>query len=241
MFGFLGHRSRSRRLNRRILVAMLAVALLPLAALTALVGADLTAINQTTVDEAHQTIVADAVQRESGAATDGATALEARLDALGGELGQLASTVDALLRTTKPADQPVQVLAGGARLLTSASPPVATLAGSGSKLLTTDGQLADSLGTNRSAIAAALDAILKHHPELSAVWLYNSPDAELTEVPVTDQATLAGLIATQRIDAAHLLDRQFQGAFPKVEQTPGRRRRRRADPDLQGAVGAGLE
>ncbi len=60
MFDFLGRRSRSRRLNRRILVAMLAVALLPLAALTGLVGADLTAVNQATVDEAHQTIVAEA-------------------------------------------------------------------------------------------------------------------------------------------------------------------------------------
>jgi nitrate/nitrite-specific signal transduction histidine kinase len=220
MFGFPGRRSRSRRLNRRILLAMLAVALLPLAALTALVGADLTAVNQTTVDEAHQTIVADAAQRESSAATDGAATLQARLDALGGELGQLASTVDTLLRATKPTAQPVQVLPGGARLLTTANPPVATLVGSGSKLLTPGGQLTDSLGANRPAIAAALDAVLKHHPELSAVWLYNSPDAELTEVPVTDPQTLAGLVATQRVDAAHLLDRPFQAAFPRVEQTP---------------------
>ncbi len=82
---------------------MLAVALLPLAALTGLVGADLTAVNQATVDEAHQTIVAEAAQRESSAATDGAATLQARLDALGGELGQLAGTVDALLRATRPA------------------------------------------------------------------------------------------------------------------------------------------
>src|ERR1700674_772501 len=69
---FPERKSRSRRLNRRILVAMLAVALLPLAALTALLGAELAAVNQTTVDEAHSTIVADAEQRESSAAVDGA-------------------------------------------------------------------------------------------------------------------------------------------------------------------------
>jgi two-component system NarL family sensor kinase len=220
MFEFLGRRSRSRRLNRRILVAMLAVALLPLAALTGLVGADLTAVNQATVDEAHQTIVAEASQRESGAATDGAATLQARLDALGGELGQLAGTVDALLRATKPATQPSVSLPGRARLVSAATPGVATVVGSASKLLTAGGQVSDALGTNRTAIAAALDAVLKHHPELSAVWLYNSPSAELTEAPVTDPQTIAGLVTAQRIDAAHLLDRQLQAAFPKVEQAP---------------------
>ncbi len=208
---------------------MLAVALLPLAALTGLVGADLTAVNQTTVDEAHQTIVAEAAQRESSAATDGAATVQARLDALGGELGQLAGTVDALLRTTKPSSLPVQGLPGGARLLSSAgTPAVATLVGSSSTLPAPGGVAADPLGSNRSAIAAALDAVLKHHPELSAVWLYNSPAAELTEVPVTDPQTVAGLVTTQRIDAAHLLDRQLQAAFPKVEQAPA------------GAAGGGL-
>src|ERR1700676_2991364 len=103
---FPERKSRSRRLNRRILVAMLAVALLPLAALTALVGADLTAINQTTVDAAHQTIVADAEQRESSGAFDGAAAVAGRLDGLEGELGQLAGTLDSLLRGSKGADEP---------------------------------------------------------------------------------------------------------------------------------------
>ncbi len=199
---------------------MLAVALLPLAALTGLVGADLTAVNQATVDEAHQTIVAEASQRESSAATDGAATLQARLDALGGELGQLAGTVDALLRATKPAPQPAVALPGGARLVNAATPGVATVVGSASKLLSAGGHVSDALGTNRASIAAALDAVLKHHPELSAVWLYNSPSAELTEAPVTDPQTIAGLVTAQRLDAAHLLDRQFQAAFPRVEQTP---------------------
>ena len=211
-------RSRSRRLSRRILVAMLAVALLPLAALTALVGAELTAVNQTTVDAAHQTIVADAEQRESSAATDGAATVTARLDGLAGELGQLASTVDALLRTTQPLPQPVQLIAGGSRLLDTGSPPAATLIGSESKLLTADGRVADSLGVNRTQVALALETVLKHHPELGAVWLYDSAGSELTEVPVTDALTLAGLVANQRIDSAHLLDRQLQAALGGVQQ-----------------------
>jgi nitrate/nitrite-specific signal transduction histidine kinase len=217
MFGFLGRRSRSRRLNRRILLAMLAAALLPLAALTALVGADLTAINQTTVDEAHQTIVADAEQRESSAATDGAATVEARVDALGGELGQLAATIDTLLHTGSPIDQPLQTLPGGARLLAGGSPPAVTLIGSASKLVTASGHLSDALGTNRTAVTLALDAVLKHHPELTALWLYDSTGAALTEVPITDAATIAGLLATQRIDPTHLLDRTFQAAFRGVE------------------------
>ncbi len=52
------------------------------------------------------------------------------------------------------------------------------------------------------------------------MWLYNSPSAELTEVPLTDPETIAGLVTTDRIDAAHLLDRQFQAAFPRVGQPP---------------------
>ncbi len=199
---------------------MLAVALLPLAALTALVGADLTAVNQTTVDEAHQTIVAEAQQRESSAATDAAATVQARLDAFGGEVAQLAGTVDALLRGAKPSGEPAQVLPGGARLLTTDNPPVATLVGSTSRLLTPDGKVADPLGANRAAVASALDAVLKRHPELSALWLYNSPAASITEVPVTDAQTVAGLVTTQRIDPVHLLDRQFGAAFPRVEPIP---------------------
>ena len=228
MFGFLGRRSRSRRLNRRILLAMLAAALLPLAALTALVGADLTAINQTTVDEAHQTIVADAEQRESSAATDGAATVEARLDALGGELGQLAATVDTLLRTGSPIDQPLQTLPGGARLLSGGSPPAVTLIGSASKLVTASGHLTDALGSSRAAITLALDAVLKHHPELTALWLYDSAGAALTEVPITDPGTIAGLVATQRIDPTRLLDRPFQAAFRGLETSTA------------GAAGGGL-
>jgi nitrate/nitrite-specific signal transduction histidine kinase len=198
---------------------MLAVALLPLAILTALVGADLTAINQTTVDAAHQTIVADAEQRESSAATDGATTLEARLDGLGGELGQLASTVDSLLRTSQPISQPVQLIVGGSRLLDTGSPPAATLIGSQSKLLSGDGRVADSLGANRGQIALALETVLKRHPELSAVWLFGTADSELTEVPVTDVQTLEKLVASQRIDPVHLLDRRLQAALGSVQQS----------------------
>ncbi len=199
---------------------MLAVALLPLAALTGLVGADLTAVNQTTVDEAHQTIVAEGQQRESSAATDGAATVQARLDGLGGELAQLAASVDVLLRGATTTNEPVQVLPGGARMVSTDNPPATTLVGSSSRLLTAHGQFADPLGANRGAIAAALDVVLKHHPELTALWLYNSPAASLTEVPVTDIETVAGLVTTARIDPVHLLDRQFQSAFPHVEPSP---------------------
>jgi nitrate/nitrite-specific signal transduction histidine kinase len=219
MARWLKRKSKSRRLNRRILVAMLAVALLPLVALTALVGADLTAINQTTVDAAHQTIVADAEQRESTAAADGATALGARLDGLGGELGQLASTLDSLLRVSKPSTQPVQVISGGSSLLDGGTSSVATLIGSQSRLLTGDGHVADTLGDNRAQVDVALTSVLKRHRELSAVWLYGSADSQLTEAPVTDAQTLAGLVATRRIDPVHLLDRQLQGAIGEVQQS----------------------
>jgi signal transduction histidine kinase len=210
MFGYFRRRSQSHRLSRRILVAMLAVALLPLAALTALVGADLTAINKSTVDAAHQTIVADAEQRESRAATDGASAFGARLDSLAGELGQVASTVDSVLRSAAPAAEPAQPLDGGALLVRAGA--ATTVVGAQSNLVEPGGTIADPLGTNRGQVALALQTLLNHEPELSAVWLYNSASAELTEVPVSDAPTLSGLVANGRIDPVHLLDRQLQSA-----------------------------
>jgi nitrate/nitrite-specific signal transduction histidine kinase len=212
-------RSRSRRLSRRILVAMLAVALLPLAALTALVGADLTAINQTTVDAAHQTIVADAEQRESNGAVDGAAAVAGRLDGLEGELGQLAGTLDSLLPGSQAVDEPAQRIAGGPRVIESGAPAAATLVGAESPLVTASGSVADPLGGNRSQVAAALDTVLKRDPELSAVWLYDSANAALTEVPVVDPHILAGLVANQRIDPVNLLGRQLHAAESGTPQT----------------------
>jgi nitrate/nitrite-specific signal transduction histidine kinase len=219
MSRFFKRRSRSRRLSRRILVAMLAVALLPLAALTALVGADLTAINQTTVDAAHQTIVADAEQRESKGAVDGAAAVAGRLDGLEGDLRQLAATLDSLLRSSKAVNEPAQSIAGGPRLIESGSPAAATLVGSQSPLVTATGSVADPLGANRSQVAAALDAVLKRRPELSAAWLYDSANGALTEVPVVDPGILAGLVANQRIDPVTLLSRQLHAAQAGTPQT----------------------
>ncbi|MGH7721384.1 MAG: HAMP domain-containing sensor histidine kinase [Candidatus Dormibacteria bacterium] len=214
MSRFPRRRSRSRRLNRRILIAMLAVALVPLAALTALVGADLTAINQSTVDAARQTILADAEQRESGVASAGAGTVSGRLDGLGADLGQLAGTVDALLRSSQPVTEPVARMAGGSSLLETPSVAAATLVGAQSRLLTAGGRgVSEPLGTNRSQLSLALGALLKRHPELSAVWLYDSAGATVTEVPVTDAQTLAGLVANQRIDPVHLLDRQLRAAL----------------------------
>lgn len=192
---------------------MLAVALLPLAALTALVGADLTQVNQTTVDEAHSTMVTDATQREAGAVVDGSSTIEARLDSLDAELGQLAATVDTLLRTSTSVIQPVLTTAGGAHLLEGAGLPGATLIGSQSRAVTAGAGYADPFGANRAEIAAALDTVRRHHPELSAVWLYDSAAAELTEVPVTDPQVIATLLENNRIDPVHLLDRQLQAAL----------------------------
>ena len=129
------------------------------------------------MDAAHQTIVADAEQRESSGAVDGAAAVAGRLDGLEGELGQLAGTLDSLLRGSKAVDEPGQRIAGGPRLVESGAPAAATLVGAQSPLVTAAGTVADPLGSNRGQVAAALDSVLKRDPELSAVWLYDSAGA----------------------------------------------------------------
>ena len=114
------------------------------------------------------------MQRESSAASDGASTVGARLDELGGELGQLASTTDTLLRAGQPVASPRSRSAAAPRLVSAGTPAAATLIGSQSKLLAPTGQVADPLGASRPQIAAALAAFLTHHPEVSAIWLYDS-------------------------------------------------------------------
>ncbi|HEX4579142.1 MAG TPA: histidine kinase [Candidatus Dormibacteraeota bacterium] len=206
--------SRSRRLNRRILIAMLAVALLPLAALTALVGAELAAVNQTTVDEAHSTIVADAEQRESSAAIDGAGTVQSVLDSLGTDVAQVAATIDPLVKDSRGAVRPSQPISGGARLLAPGGPAV-TLVGSSSPLLRGANSVADPLDGSRPAIATALDALRKRHP-VSAVWLYSQSNHQLVETPVVDVASLTTLLENDRIDPVRLLDRQLKAAVATV-------------------------
>ena len=221
MARLFARRSHTRRLNRRILVAMLAVGLLPLAALAGLVGAEFAAVNQSTVDEAHRTIVADAEQHESGAAQDGAGQLQASLDSLSADLGGLGNqTIAPLLRAATPISVPAPVVAGGARLLTVPPGPVATLVGAESPLLA-GSQAADPLGSNRAAIAGALDAVRKSHPGVTAVWLYQRSEAVLTETPVIDPETLTTLLENDRVDPVRLLDRQLTAALHTVGSDTG--------------------
>jgi nitrate/nitrite-specific signal transduction histidine kinase len=215
MTRLFARRSRSRRLNRRILVAMLAVALLPLAALTTLVGAELAAVNQTTVDEAHSTIVADAEQRESSAAVDGATTVQTSLDSIGSDLGQVAATLVPLAKTSRLATQVARTIPGGARML-SATGPAVGLVGADSPLLRGTTGVADPLASGRGQIASALDALRKRHPSVSAVWLYGRSNHELIETPVVDVALLTTLFENDRIDPVRLLDRQVEAAVATV-------------------------
>ena len=215
MTRLFARRSRSRRLNRRILVAMLAVALLPLAALTALLGAELAQVNQTTVDEAHSTIVADAEQRESSAAVDGATTMQTSLDSIGTDLGQVAAALVPLTKSSRVATQAARTIPGGARMVAATGPAV-SLVGAESPLLRGGTAVADPLASSRAQIAGALDALRRRHPSLSAVWLYSRSNHELVEAPVVDVGLLTTLFENDRIDPVRLLDRQVDAAVATV-------------------------
>lgn len=230
MTRFFARRSRSRRLNRRILIAMLAVGLLPLAALTALVGAELAAVNQTTVDDAHRTIVADAEQHESAAAVDAASAVQNDLvdgaDGVAADLTQVAGTIDQLLRGSTPSVDPTTAIAGGARLLTAPAGTAVTVVGAQSPLLKDPASATDRLGSNRVPITTVLDALRRRHPILTAVWLYGRTDAEVTESPVVDPASLTTLLENDRIDPVRLLERPLMAALHTVATGPGGERAR---------------
>ena len=208
-------RSSSRRLNRRILVAMLAVALLPVVALTALVGIDLASVNQTAIDEAHRTIVADAEQRESSAVSGGASRIDATLAGLSEDLAAVASAVDGQLRGVTPAARPVAVLAGtdGVRA-EPLSGTVVTLFGSRTPLAAASATVVpDPLGSAGAVVATSLDAAARRHPSATSVWLYDANADELVLAATNSASTAVSAIQAGRVDPRHLLDQAVGAAL----------------------------
>ena len=199
---------------------MLAVALIPLAALTALVGADLTAVNQSTVDAARTTIIADAQDRESRAASDGATSLGNRLGVLTASLGTAATAVDTALGGAAPASIAVSSLPGGASGAIGAG-NLATVYGRGSSAVG-GATAADALGSARPVAAQALATLVSHEPELSAAWVYDSAASELVVTPVPGVTGLRTLLASGQLDPAQLLDPQLNAATSTQQQPSGR-------------------
>lgn len=199
---------------------MLAVALIPLAALTALVGADLTAVNQSTVDAARTTIIADARDRESVAASDGATSLSERLGVLTVNLGTAATAINTALASATPATIAVSSLPGGASGDVS-SDGVATVYGRGSPAVT-QATAADGLGSARPTATQAITNLLAHEPELSAAWVYNSSASELVAAPLSSFGSLRALLASGQLDPGRLLDPLLNEVTTGQQQPTGR-------------------
>lgn len=199
---------------------MLAVGLLPLAAMTTLVGAELAAVNQTTVDDAHRTIVADAEQHELAAAVDGSATVQGQLDSVASDLAVVAATINPMLRSSTPTVAATTVVTGGARLLGGPAGRTATLLGAQSPLVEQPGTATDRLGSNRVPITGVLDGFRQRHPLLTAAWLYGRTDAELTESPLVDPSGLTTLLENDRIDPVRLLDRQLMAALHTVTTGP---------------------
>src|SRR5579884_742036 len=81
--------SRPRRFRTRMLLGMLAVALVPLVVFTAVVAADLGAVSKSTVEDTQTAIVQDQEQRQAGEVADRALTFDVRLGSIASEVRQL--------------------------------------------------------------------------------------------------------------------------------------------------------
>jgi hypothetical protein len=89
-----------QRFRTRVLLGMLAVALVPLVVFTAIVAADLGAVSRSTVEDTQQTIIEDQEQQQAGNVAARALAIDVRLGGVANEVRQLRDATQGVLDHT---------------------------------------------------------------------------------------------------------------------------------------------
>ena len=195
---------RRQRFRDRMLVGMLAVALVPLVAFTVIVAADLGAVGNSTVEDTHRTILQDQEQRQQSQVADRAQVIDERLASLSGEIRQLRDQTAAALDgpVPDPASSKLRFLVdNGAYFASTANPDTSVIVGQTSHLVH-NGTL--DLNDHTASIAAPSAPLVpfmvgmhKNYPEIEAVWIVDKLDQLIRTVPSID---VPGAIAGKRID-----------------------------------------
>jgi hypothetical protein len=168
-----------RRFRDRLLIGMVAVALLPLAAFAILAVLDLDAVGRSTAEAAQGAILQDEQARQASTLASQSGLVDARLDQIGSEVAQLLSQASHEIATipAKPAAAPT--------LTDFRGTGYAGFGGDASTVLAPASPTTEEarLLAATAGLVAQMQAVRRDFPEVVTVWVANDSDTALRAVP----------------------------------------------------------
>jgi len=192
--------SGPRRFRTRVLLGMLAVALLPLVVFTAVVAADLGSVSGSTVQDTQQTIIQDQEQRQAGEVTDRALAVDVRLGSIASEVRQLRDQIAQALAHPPAPGSALSFQADHGAYFAS-TPDTSVIVGQASDLVLA-GQIRQDqpnafIAAPSASLVPFMQGMRKSYPEIEAVWVVDKGDQVIRTVPPID---VHAAIRDRRID-----------------------------------------
>ena len=173
-----------RRFRDRLLIGMVAVALLPLAAFAVLAAFDLDAIGKSTAEAAQGAILQDERARQQSTVAGDAGLIDQRMDDITSELGKTGRQI--LLQmsaSAAPATPPAGLISyGGAGYVGGVGQPSSAVFPANPSAA--DVRMIDVTGAQ--PVLALLQGLRQQYAEVQAVWVANQSDTALRAVPGFD-------------------------------------------------------
>jgi two-component system NarL family sensor kinase len=174
-----------------MLLGMLAVALVPLVAFTAIVAADLGAVSNSTVRDTQQTIVQHQEERQQGQVADRALAIDVRLGSIASEVRQLRDqTSQALDHPPGPGAPATLTFKSEQGAYYSSTPTTSVIVGQTSHLvhagLLDTAQHTAPIAAPSAPLVPFMEGMRKSYPEIEAVWVVDKVDSVIRTVPGID-------------------------------------------------------
>jgi len=185
--------SRPRRFRTRLLLGMLAVAVVPLVVFTAVVAADLGAVSDSTVQDTKQTIIQDQEQGQAVDVADRAQTIDVRLGGIAGDVRLLRDQTQQVIEHPPPgagSSLSFQALQGA---WYASTPDTSVVVGTAAARTAPIAAPAPS-----AALVSFMEGMRKSYSEIEAVWIVDKPDSVIRTVPGID---VAAAIRDNRISA----------------------------------------
>jgi HAMP domain-containing protein len=205
-----------RRFRDRLLVGMVAVALLPLAAFAVLSVVDLDAISRSTANEAQGAILQAEQGRQQSAQAGNAGLLDARLDAIDSELLQLSGQMSRQLATVTAGQVPADLAPhqfGSGVVHTEGAPADPSVV-----ILSSTASADDARVINASAgpaLLSVMQGIRHRYPEVTSVW---AADRSGQAIRVSPGFDVDDALSSLRLDPAHTEWRAGSDVFTASQQ-----------------------
>src|ERR1700736_6033013 len=173
-----------RRFRDRLLIGMVAVALLPLAAFAVLAAFDLDAIGKSTAEAAQGAILQDQLARQQSTVAGHAGLIDQRMDDINSDLGRVGRQILVQLSAQPgPGAPPAGLISyGGAAYLGGVGQPSSAFLSASAAA--TDVRLINITGSQ--AVLPMMQTLRQQYPEIESVWVANQTDTALRAVPGFD-------------------------------------------------------